>query len=169
MSKYLKVRKDSETGKKFQALLDKADVAHEEVKAMCDKYGAREYRGSRFALWGGLSSLVFPNGNPDIRVWKKYRTGKYDSGREFCPRMDRKEGRAVQEEWDAMTMVRRNDLNALVGFHDPFMQACIGFDFNHPEYFGVTVLRKWKCRLNIDFTEITATQYDKLFKDDSDE
>ena len=165
---YFKVPVDSPTGRKFKAIVERRSKAFEDEKAMGDKYGFTEYRGSRLALWGGIETAIFPGGNPDARMWKKEpRYGR----NEYSPRRNTPEGIALYKEFEAMTMVRRNDLNEIVGFNDPFCQACIGFAYHRDDYFGVIVIKRWKCKITSDMEEIKASEYDALFgsADDTDD
>ena len=158
---YFITEKNSKTGKKFQKIADKLDVCFENQKALAKKYAFTSWRGDRWVVAGGISSVIFPKGATiDTKVWKQIK-GKD----EYMPRLNIKQGKAIQAEFDQATVITKGELNACIGWGESFIN-CIGLDWNNDEYFGFTIEDDWTdIIIPNDCTEITATKYRELFKD----
>lgn len=157
---YFITEKNSETGKNFQKIADKLDVCFENQKALAEKYSFTSWRGDRWVVAGGISSVIFPKGATiDTKVWKQIK-GKD----EYMPRLNIKQGKAIQAEFDQATVITKGELNACIGWGESFIN-CIGLDWNNDEYFGFTIEDDWTdIIIPNDCTEITATKYRELFK-----
>ena len=75
---YFITKRTSKTGKKFQKLSDKFNACFESQKALADKYGFTYWRGARWEVAGGISSVIFPEDTiVDTKIWKEVRNGEY--------------------------------------------------------------------------------------------
>ena len=157
---YFITEKNSETGKKFQKIMDKLDVCRKDQKALADKYGFTSWRRAYWKAAGGISSVIFPKGATiDTKVWKQIK-GKD----EYMPRLNIKQGKAIQAEFDQATVITKGELNACIGWGESFIN-CIGLDWNNDEDFGFTIEDDWTdIIIPNDCTEITATKYREFFK-----
>ena len=154
---YFITKKDSETGKKFQKIVDKFDICFEKQKELAEKYGFTSWRGERWVVAGGISSVVFPKGTTiDAKLWKQVK-GKD----EYMPRMNTKQGKAVQADFDLAVTVSKSELNACIGWDEEFSN--IGFDGND-KYFGFCVSEDCGVIIPKDCEEITTTAYWELFR-----
>lgn len=153
---YFITKKDSETGKKFQKIVDKFDICFEKQKELAEKYGFTSWRGERWVIAGGISSVVFPKDTTiDAKLWKQVK-GKD----EYMPRMNTKQGKAVQADFDLAVTVSKSELNACIGWDEAFSN--IGFDEND-KYFGFCVSEDCGVIIPKDCEEITTTAYRELF------
>ena len=152
--------KNSETGKNFQKIADKLDVCFENQKALAEKYGFTSWRGAYWVVAGGISSVMFPKGTTiDIKVWKEVKKGEY------MPRLNTKQGKAIQADLEQAITISKAELNACIGWDEGFSKH-IGFCKANNEYFGFTIDDDWTdIIIPNDCTEITATKYRELFKD----
>ena len=158
---YFITEKNGKTGKKFQKIADKLDVCFENQKALAEKYGFTSWRGERWVVAGGISSVIFPKGTTiDTKVWKQIK-GKD----EYMPRLNIKQGKAIQADFDQAITVTKAELNACIGWNEGFSKH-IGFCKANNEYFGFTIDDDWTdIIIPNDCTEITATKYRELFKE----
>ena len=157
---YFITEKNSKTGKNFQKIADKLDVCFKNQKALAEKYGFTSWRGERWVVAGGISSVIFPKGTTiDTKVWKQIK-GKD----EYMPRLNIKQGKAIQADFDQAITVTKAELNACIGWKEGFSKH-IGFCKANNEYFGFTIDDDWTdIIIPNDCTEITATKYRELFK-----
>ena len=157
---YFITEKNSETGKKFQKIADKLDVCFENQKALAKKYAFTSWRGDRWVVAVGISSVIFPKGATiDTKVWKQIK-GKD----EYMPRLNIKQGKAIQADFDEAITVTKAELNACIGWDEGFSKS-IGFDGTNDKYFGFIIDDDWTdITIPNDCTEITATKYRELFK-----
>ena len=157
---YFITEKNSETGKKFQKIMDKLDVCRKDQKALADKYGFTSWRRAYWKAAGGISSVIFPKGATiDTKVWKQIK-GKD----EYMPRLNIKQGKAIQADFDEAITVTKAELNACIGWDEGFSKS-IGFDGDNDKYFGFTIDDDWTdIIIPNDCTEITATKYREFFK-----
>ena len=157
---YFITEKNSETGKKFQKIADKLDVCFENQKALAKKYAFTSWRGDRWVVAGGISSVIFPKGATiDTKVWKQIK-GKD----EYMPRLNIKQGKAIQADFDQAITVTKAELNACIGWDEGFSKS-IGFDGDNDKYFGFIIDDSWTdIIIPNDCTEITVTKYRELFK-----
>ena len=157
---YFITEKNSETGKNFQKIADKLDVCFENQKALAEKYGFTSWRGAYWVVAGGISSVMFPKGTTiDIKVWKEVKKGEY------MPRLNPKQGKAIQADLEQAITISKAELNACIGWDEGFSKH-IGFCKANNEYFGFTIDDDWTdIIIPNDCTEITATKYRELFKE----
>lgn len=157
---YFITEKNSETGKNFQKIADKLDVCFENQKALAKKYGFTSWRGAYWVVAGGISSVIFPKGTTiDIKVWKEVKKGEY------MPRLNTKQGKAIQADLEQAITISKAELNACIGWDEGFSKH-IGFCKANNEYFGFTIDDDWTdIIIPNDCTEITATKYRELFKE----
>ena len=80
------------------------------------------------------------------------------------PRLNTKQGKAIQADFDQAVTISKAELNACIGWKEGFSEH-IGFCKNNNEYFGFTIE---KDRTDIvipnDCIEITTSKYKELFK-----
>ena len=156
---YFITKKNSKTGKKFQKLSDKFNVCFESQKALAEKYGFTSWRGERWVVAGGISSVIFPKDTTvDTKVWKEVRNGEY------MPKLNIKQGKAIQADFDQAITVTKAELNACIGWDEGFSKS-IGFDGDNDKYFGFIIDDSWTdIIIPNDCTEITVTKYRELFE-----
>ena len=154
---YYITKKDSETGKKFQEIAKKRDIAHNEASALAEKYNIKQWRGAYWQVFGGMSSCIFEE-KPDTKLWGK---GAVDG--EYFPKQNSKAGKAIYKEIDDLTCVERHELNACIGFEGGL--STIGFSDRNKEYFGFEFDEEWKLEMPKDCEEVLTTRYNELFKD----
>ena len=112
MNMYFITPKNGETGKKFQKIMDKLDVCRKDQKALADKYGFTSWRRASWEVAGGISSVTFHKcANVDAKLWKLVK-GKT----EYKPRLNTKEGKALQAEFNQATVITKGELNACIGW-----------------------------------------------------
>ena len=157
---YFITEKNSETGKKFQKIANKLNVCFENQKALAKKYGFTSWRGAYWVVAGGISSVMFTKGTTiDIKVWKEVKKGEY------MPRLNTKQGKAIQADLEQAITISKAELNACIGWDEGFSKH-IGFCKANNEYFGFTIDDDWTdIIIPNDCTEITATKYRELFKE----
>ena len=160
---YFITKKDSETGKKFQKIIDKLDVCHKDQKALADKYGFTSWRRSSWEAAGGISSVTFhKSATIDPKLWKLVK-GK----NEYSPRLNTKEGKALQAEFKQATVITKGELNACIGWGEDFIHS-IGLDLNNDESFCFYIEEDWTdVPIPAECKEITNSKYKKLFPDDN--
>ena len=160
---YFITKKESETGKKFQKIVDKLKVCLEDQKALADKYGFISWRGAHWEVAGGISSVTFHKCTTvDAKLWKLVK-GKT----EYKPRLNTKEGKAVQADFDQATVITKGELNACIGWGESFFKN-IGLEWNKDEYFCFKIEEDWTdVPIPSDCTEITTSKYRELFKKES--
>ena len=163
MTMYFITKKESETGKKFQKIVDKLKVCLEDQKALADKYGFISWRGAHWEVAGGISSVTFHKCTTvDAKLWKLVK-GKT----EYKPRLNTKEGKAVQADFDQATVITKGELNACIGWGESFFKN-IGLEWNKDEYFCFKIEEDWTdVPIPSDCTEITTSKYRELFKKES--
>lgn len=160
MDLYYKTLKDSETGKKFTEIEERGDVCHEALKTFLDKYGFQQYRPSRISHIGGISSCGNPIKPVDTKLWKQSEFG-YN---EWMPKLNIKEGKAIMAEINALPIVDIDELNAVVGYEgNHFKSSHIGYSSANDKFYGFILSDKWEVTPPVDCEEITASEYKKLF------
>lgn len=164
MTMYFITKKESETGKKFQKIVDKLKVCLEDQKALAEKYGFTSWRGAHWEAAGGIYSVIFPEGTTiDAKLWTQVK-GK----NEYRPRGNTKQGKAIQADFDKATVVTRAELNACIGLGESFFKS-IGLEWNKDKYFCFKIEEDWTdVPIPADCTEITTSKYRELFKKKND-
>lgn len=155
---YFITKKDSETGKKFQQIANKMVVCYEYQKVLADKYGFTSWRGAYWVIAGGISSVIFPKDTiVDTKVWKKVK----DRKNEYTPRLNTKQGKSVQADFEQAPTITKSELNACIDWDEAFSN--IGFDKGNDKYFGFCVGEDCNVVIPKDCEEITTTKYRELF------
>ena len=81
------------------------------------------------------------------------------------PKLNCKKGKDIQKEIDSLPIVDIDELNNIVNYDSGgWKNTHIGFNGTNEKYFGFIILDKWDIKMPIDCTEITASEYKKLFK-----
>ena len=157
MDLYYKVPKDSDTGRKFAELSERADKCTEAAAEFLEKYGFKQYRPSRISYAGGISSCCTPELDPNKKVWREIRN------KEFMPRLNCKEGKEIQEEINNLPIVDIDELNNIVGYDSGgWKSSHIGFSRLNKEFFLFTISDEWKVKPPADSIEITGGEYKEL-------
>lgn len=154
-----KTKKDSETGKKFNAILERVEICQQATKELSEKLGFKEWYGGYHAAYGGISSVVFDK-QPDKDIWKKVDKG-------YMPRVKHKDLCAMFHE---LPQVSDKELNAAVNFSSFFSR--IGFSPNkgnwHLFIVPVDTLGSSNYEAPKDCIEITVSEYNSLKKANND-
>lgn len=154
------IKKSSATGKKIANIFTRADEAWEQEKKIVSSFGAEQFSRRSDCMGGGITSLRFEE-VPDMRVWKEH--GQYHN--HYSPRRNTKKGMEIQDMFDAVPMVKRFDLDEVLGNNDPFRS--MGFIRGSGEYFGFTIGDDWNIDLPDDAKEVTVAEYKKIFSQES--
>jgi hypothetical protein len=117
MGMYFKVRKDSETGEKFNSLLQKAAECKKKARILADEIGFTDWYGKINCAYGGISSVIFKEA-PDRNIWKKIGGG-------YFPKVAQKE---LSQMFNDLPTVRDKELNGVMNFNS--IVARIGFNPN---------------------------------------
>lgn len=147
--------KSSNTGRKLQELLDRANKGYDEIEALGIKYNFKQYKEGYWKAYGGISGIVFEK-EPDRRVWKMTENG-------WMPKLNTKEGKAIQKEFDKLNSVWHWELNQAVGVNENYKFAGFSGDTNET-YFGFEISDTWEFKKQNDCEKITLELYDELFK-----
>jgi hypothetical protein len=150
-------KRTSETGKKFEAIVKRIDEAFNVQKKLAKEFGAKQWRPAYWVVAGGFSALDIDSEKVDKKIWKNVNSN------EWMPRLTTKEGKEIQQRFDAMPKVTRGDLNTCIGFNDSLFR-CIGFTRTNKEYFGFIVGDDWGVKIPSDCEEVTVSRYKELFK-----
>lgn len=152
---YFITRKDSETGKKFQALDKRLIERKAAINKLMEKYGLTNVYVERASFGGGIHSVEFKE-TPDPKLWKKARQVGYYPKRT-------KEGLAIIKDFCSIPQLSSNDINMCVGFGGaPF--ETIGYKLTSPgDYFGFEVGDDWKFTPPDDCEEVVSSKYKLIF------
>lgn len=154
---YYITKKDSETGKKFQAICQRMEECWKAAKELVDKYGVDRWRGAYWVAYGGISSVDFDDPSKvDLTIWRK---NPNESVGGYLPRKNVKKGKEIFKDFEKLPTISVKELN-----------MCIGWDenINHiglkegEEYFGFATNSKYKIDIPEDCEEITETQYNNI-------
>lgn len=151
-------KKSSETGKKFAQVIEKKAKAFEDQKTLSEKYGFKQWRGGYRCVFGGMSSCLEFKETPDKKIW-----GKGAQKGEYYPKKNSKVAKVVWQEFQDVTKVTSDELNACVGLKNQL--NTIGFASAHIVFFGFETSKKWCLKVPADCEEVTETKYDELFRD----
>lgn len=155
MERYYKTNRDSKTGLKIKALLDKADEFDKQVAVLRKKYGFGKTWTSSF-YYRSLDIVEFTE-EPDMSNWKRIK----DVHNGYYPRARCKNKEILQDFTDInKNTIRRDELDSIIGNEGVFTHA--GFDFSIPDIYVFIVENGWKCKLPKDCEEITNVEYNKL-------
>ena len=156
---YYITRKNSETGKKMQELLDKASAIRKEISEYLKLVGANPNQwvsSEKYFFNTGVMAVVFDK-EPDLKIWKEFKK----SPNCYRPRMTSYEGKKIQTKFDSIEAIDRVDLNRIVGFGQVFQH--VGFDLGSKEYFCFMLREDWCHTMPEDCEEITYKRYLELF------
>lgn len=156
---YFKTPKTSETGKKFQVLIDRSIVAHEDIKNFVNDVGAsdRYSTGSYYTLNTGANGFMFDN-PVNTTVWKKVHT--LPQGDLWYPRST-KAGKPLLERLDKIDKIHTSEVDKVIGYSSIFNH--IGWNQGAKgDHFGFIIDSDWGHTMPEDCTEITGTEYTEL-------
>ena len=159
---YYITRKNSETGKKMQELLDKASAIRKEISEYLELIGAKsnQWVSSDKYFFNTVVRAVLFETEPDMKIWKEFK--KFPNS--YQPRMTSYEGKKIQTKFDSIEAIDRVDLNRIVGFGQVFQH--VGFDLGSKDYFCFMLREEWKHTMPEDCEEITYKRYLELFKNE---
>ena len=159
---YYITRKNSETGKKMQELLDKASAIRKEISEYLELIGANPNQwvsSDKYFFNTGVMAVVFDK-EPDLKIWKEFK--KIPNC--YRPRMTSYEGKKIQSKFQSIGVIDRVDLNEVVGFKQVFQH--VGFDLGSKDYFCFMLREEWQHTMPEDCEEITYKLYLELFKNE---
>ena len=112
---YYITRKNSETGKKMQELLDKASAIRKEISEYLKLVGANpnQWVSSDNYFFNTGVIAVFFDKEPDLKIWREFK--KIPNC--YQPRMTSYEGKKIQSKFQSIGEIDRVDLNEVVGFN----------------------------------------------------
>lgn len=151
--------KNSETGKKMQALIDKAKKIRTEISDYLKVIGAKHYQwvtSDNYLLNTKINAALFDK-EPDMKIWKVFK--QFPNA--YQPRLTTYEGKKIQAMFDSVESIDRVDLNRIVDFGQVFQR--IGVDLNSEEYFCFMIREEWNHTMPADCEEITYAKYLELF------
>ena len=153
---YFKTEKDTETGEKIKALLERGLIGAAQAKQFCKKVGAEEnyLRNDRYIFGTGLRAVTFQE-EPDLKNWKRFKG--WDGY--FSPRLSTKEGKELGKQIDEMESVEKTEIGEAIGLEDFFKSP--GFT-NGNLFFGFAIKDEWNLKMPSDCIEITGTEYSNL-------
>ena len=156
---YYITRKNSETGKKMQELLDKASAIRKEISEYLKLLGANPNQwgsSDRYMLQTHFYSALFDE-TPDMKIWKECKElpGTYQ------PRRMNYEGKKIALKFESIEPIERDAINEIIGYGQVFRYA--GYDINNPDYFCFKIEESWNHTMPEDCEEITYKRYLELF------
>ena len=154
---YFITKKDSDTGKKFEAVRIKMNECLKVQKELSKQIGFESWGIGYWLVAGGFSSVRF---NKDVivdtKIWKQCNGG-------YLPKLNSKEGKRIEALLMTCPTVTIDELNQCVGFDGaPF--KTIGFAGNNDSPFGFVVRDDWGFIKPDDCEEVTNSKYNELFK-----
>jgi hypothetical protein len=152
-------KRNSATGKKFLEIEERKLEALRAQKRMAKELGYEQWREAYWVAFGGVSSIMFKDRHKvDKKVWKNVN----NCPDEWMPRLNTKEGKAIDDKLKTLPTISADDLNQCIGFDGaPFKS--IGFTHNSDEYFGFEIVDGWKIKIPKDCKEVTTTKYNSIF------
>ena len=155
---YYITRKNSETGKKMQELLDKTSAIRKEISEYLKLLGAnpKSWVSSDKYFFNTVIAVLFES-EPDMKIWKVFK----NFPNSYQPRITTYEGKKIQAKFDSIEAIDRVDLNRIVGFGQVFQH--VGFDLGSKDYFCFMLREDWRHTMPEDCEEITYKRYLELF------
>lgn len=155
MDRYYKTSRNSNTGMKIKALLDKVAEFNAKVEILRKKYGFGKTWSSSF-YYRSLDIVEFQE-EPDMTIWKRIKEVRNG----YYPRARSKNKEVLKDftELDKL-QIRRDDLDNIIGNNSVFNHA--GFDFTIPDIYIFIVESDWKCKIPKDCEEITNIEYNNI-------
>ena len=156
---YYITRKNSETGKKMQELLDKASAIRKEISEYLKLLGANpnQWVSSHNYFFNTIVRAVLFESEPDMKIWKVFK----NFPNSYQPRITTYEGKKIQSKFQSIGVIDRVDLNKVVGFEQVFQH--VGFDLGSKDYFCFMLREDWRHTMPEDCEEITYKRYLELF------
>lgn len=160
MTTYYKIPRDSETGRKFEALDARCDEVNEKLHTLKKKYGFEGWYTNRWNAAGHVVAVLFPDRKTaageevDMKLWKVAECG-YGS---YAPRL-KGEGKKIYEELLACGEVTRYEYNEVMGVGD--IAHLIGVN-NNGEFYVVAMNKSKSSGIPADATEITASEFGSI-------
>ena len=156
---YYITRKNSETGKKMQELLDKASAIRKEISEYLKLLGANPNQwgsSDRYMLQTHFYSALFDE-TPDMKIWKECKElpGTYQ------PRRMNYEGKKIALKFESIEPIERDAINEIIGYGQVFRYA--GYNIHNPDYFCFKIEESWNHTMPEDCEEITYKRYLELF------
>jgi hypothetical protein len=149
--------KSSETGKRFQELLDKRTTSFQHCKEMAEKYGFQKFScyGHPYFTYKIGACLDFKE-PPDPKVWSIKKSGCTPKGNSAL-------GKQIIADFNAAPRVFNWEVFEQV-FNMPDMKiSCqLGFDSSNPEFFGFSARDEWDMKLPADCREVTVYEYNLI-------
>lgn len=155
MEKYYKTNRNSKTGLKLKAILDKVEEFDKQISELSKKYGFSEIAHSQYFL-KSLDAVIFEE-NPDKTIWKKVK----DVYNGYYPRT-RCKNKELIDDFDKVNKlrIRRIELDKIIGNNRVFCHA--GFNVDIPNVYIFIVESDWNCDIPQDCQEISNIEYEKL-------
>lgn len=151
MNKYYKTSRDSETGVKIKALVDRADEFDKQVENLRKKYGFTK-TWVHISHYRNLSAVEFKS-EPDMEVWEKVE-GVYNG---YLPRCSSKNKEVLDDFMKLNSLsVSCDELDAVIGNN---ASQSAGFDFSIPEVYIFSVESDWDCEIPKDCEECDIEEY----------
>lgn len=157
MHRYYKIKTDSATGEKINALLKRVELFNAEVEVLREKYGFGSTWCSDF-YFKNIAAVQFDT-PPDPEIWKKVR----DAFRGYYPKCN-KAARSVMADFEKLSAfeIKMSDLNHTINNHTVLYRA--GFLFNKEGHHIVTIDDQWGVKLPADCIEISNLEFAKYDK-----
>lgn len=162
---YFITKKDSETGKKFQVIVDKMKAIDIIRNEFLERHGFQGYQTQGFYFYGGLDACALPSKEIDSKLW---RIKKNKRNELFYPNCRNKEGKIIKKEIENIPTISVEELNKCVNITNSIFNLRligIGFTDNSDQYFGFTAGDDWTFfKKPEDCDEITYTKFKELFQ-----
>ena len=153
---YYKTLKTSDTGRKFQDLVDKAKIIQLEIETFCAAINATKKYAYKGIMATGLGAVEFIE-SPDMKLWKKYPSleGYY------TPRLSSKEGKELQKKFYSFETIKKFAVNDIIGLK-AFLYTCGYYNDTPSGFFGFMIESSWNHTMPADCVEITFGEFEKL-------
>lgn len=167
MDTYFKIKKDSILGRKFMNLVAEGQKSVARIKKLGEKHGFEKYVTSDRYAFGGLMEVEFPDGKntrgEEIDTNKVWRKGDY--GRHYYAPRHLKSTMELRTDSSNDGRISREAFDRLMNYNQVF--ASIGFTcYHNPDLIGVIANLGCMSRIPRGATEITASEYKKLFPEE---
>lgn len=151
---YYKTKKESATGKRFQAYLIKNEECRAAIVDLAKKHGFSAWRLFDLYLNGYIASVIFDK-TPDTKLWLRVA----NSENEYRPSKRTKAGKLIYQEFENLPKITRDDLNNCIGWTvGPILCPHIGF-FEGADFFFFSTKREWAVTIPDDCIEILESEY----------
>lgn len=159
---YYITQKDSETGKKFQAVKEKMEDIYQKQRKLAEKYGFSQWCGYQSQVKGNIKCVSFEDETKiDPKVWKIYDI--YKGEKFYSPKLSSKVGKEINQAFHNLPVIGFEELNDCIGAF--LFSNCIGFAWGE-EYFGFTTKEEWDVEIPADCEEITFKRWKEIFKEE---